>query len=68
MSLFKSQAERNRELINNLYKKIKRLEQDKNRMAGEIFAGGTTINEQLNERNQPLALTSPEASALFIIF
>jgi len=63
MSLFKSQAERNRELINNLYTKIKRLEQDKNRMAGEVFAGGTTINEQLNERNQPLALTSPEASA-----
>tara|TARA_R100000988_G_C3986516_1_gene160069 strand:- start:782 stop:1294 length:513 start_codon:yes stop_codon:yes gene_type:complete len=63
MSLFKSQAERNRELINNLYTKMKRLEQNNNRMAGEIFAGGTTINEQLNERNQPLALTSPEASA-----
>ena len=31
-------------------------------MAGEIFAGGVTANEQLNERNQPLVLTSPEAS------
>ena len=62
MSLFKSQAERNRELINNLTKKVQRLEQEKQRMAGDLFAGGVTLNEQLNERNQPLALTSPEAS------
>ena len=62
MSLFKSQAERNRELINNLTKKVQRLEQEKQRMAGDLFAGGVTLNEQLNERNQPLALTSPEAN------
>ena len=66
MSLFKSQAERNRELINNLTKKVQRLEQEKQRMAGDLFAGGVTLNEQLNERNQPLALTSPEASGTAI--
>ena len=52
-----------KEQINALDQKLKRVEQDRNRMAGEVFAGGVTLNEQLNERNQPLALTSPEASA-----
>ena len=62
MSLFRNKAEQNRELINNLYKKVQRLEKEKQRMAGDLFAGGVTANEQLMERNQPLALTSPEAS------
>ena len=51
-----------KEQINALDQKLKRVEKDRNRMAGEIFAGGVTANEQLNERNQPLVLTSPEAS------
>jgi len=51
-----------KEQINALDQKLKRVEQDRNRMAGEVFAGGVTLNEQLNERNQPLALVSPEAS------
>jgi len=62
MSLFKSQADRNKELINSLAKKVQRLEQEKQRMAGDVFAGGVTLNEQLMERNQPLGLVSPEAS------
>jgi len=51
------------ERINALDQKLKRVEQDRNRMAGDLFAGGVTLNEQLNERNQPVTLTSPEASA-----
>ena len=66
MSLFRNKAEQNRELINNLYKKVQRLEKEKQRYAGDVFAGGVTLNEQLMERNQPLALTSPEASGTAI--
>tara|TARA_R100001086_G_C11768691_1_gene240254 strand:+ start:245 stop:754 length:510 start_codon:yes stop_codon:yes gene_type:complete len=50
------------EKINALDQKLKRVEQDRNRMAGDLFAGGVTLNEQLMERNQPLGLVSPEAS------
>ena len=54
------------ERINALDQKLKRVEQDRNRMAGDLFAGGVTLNEQLNERNQPLGLVSPEASGTAI--
>ena len=48
---------------NALKQKLKRAEQERNRMAGDIFATATTANEQFNERNQPIVLTSPEGSA-----
>ena len=48
---------------NALKQKLKRLEQERGRMAGDVFATATTANEQFNERNQPIVLTSPEGSA-----
>ena len=50
------------EKISSLEQKLKRVQQNNQRFAGDLFAGATTLNEQLNERNQQLGLVSPEAS------
>ena len=51
------------EKIKALETKVKRQQQINQNIGSDLFGGAVTLNEQLNERNVPLLLSSPEASA-----
>ena len=51
------------EKIKALETKVQRQQQINQNIGSDLFGGAVTLNEQLNERNVPLLLTSPEASA-----